>query len=228
MLPVKYYLLYLSKLKKMKNSILILAVVAMTVFSCKKKDVADTEAPVIVLNGSTNDTLSLNKPYVELGASVSDNVDKSLSTSVVISGSVNKDLTGDYKIFYNVKDAAGNAAEQVVRNVNVRNDANYLVGFYNATPNCGATSTSTFVTQLKVSNTINNRIEFSVGSYFTATNPTIEVTGTKINIPYFNSGTGSSYSATGDINANKKSFTLVYTVTSPNWTWNCSTNYVKQ
>src|SRR5690606_393096 len=149
---------------------------------CKKK--TDTVKPVLTLIGATNDTLSLNSPYVELGAMAMDDVDGNISSAVVITGNVDMNKAGSYPVTYNVKDAAGNAATPLTRNVTVRNDADYLTGWYNAKPNCGATATSTFVTQVKASDVVNNRIEFTIGSYFTASNPVIEVVGNNINVQY--------------------------------------------
>ena len=80
---------------------------------------ADTTAPVISLNGASTINLNVGDTYNELGATASDNVDGNLTSSIVISGTVNTNSVGTYIVNYNVSDAAGNAATQVSRTVNV-------------------------------------------------------------------------------------------------------------
>lgn len=77
----------------------------------------DTTKPVITLAGATTINLEFNGTYAELGATATDNIDGDLTSSIVITGSVNTALAGTYSIYYNVSDAAGNAAVQVVRSV---------------------------------------------------------------------------------------------------------------
>lgn len=79
--------------------------------------VPDTTAPVITLNGSPTINLTQGDTYNELGATATDNVDGNLTSSIVISGTVNTSTVGTYTINYNVSDAAGNAATQVSRTV---------------------------------------------------------------------------------------------------------------
>ncbi len=84
--------------------------------------VADTTKPVITLNGLGSVTLDVGSAYVEAGATATDNVDNSatITANIVInSSSVNTALVGVYSVTYNVSDAAGNAAVQVTRTVNV-------------------------------------------------------------------------------------------------------------
>ena len=80
---------------------------------------ADTTAPVITLIGNTTIDLFVGDTYNEQGATASDNVDGNLTSSIVISGSVNTNVSGTYTLNYNVSDAAGNSATQVSRTVNV-------------------------------------------------------------------------------------------------------------
>ncbi|MEO9571777.1 MAG: S8 family serine peptidase [Polaribacter sp.] len=81
----------------------------------------DTIAPVITLNGASIINLNVGDTYNELGATATDNVDGNLTSSIVITGSVNTTLAGTYVINYNVSDTAGNPATQVSRTVNVNN-----------------------------------------------------------------------------------------------------------
>ena len=81
---------------------------------------ADTTAPVITLTGANPQQISQGGSYTELGAAAIDNVDGDISGSIVIDASaVNTAVVGSYSVTYNVDDAAGNSATEVVRTVNV-------------------------------------------------------------------------------------------------------------
>ena len=82
--------------------------------------VTDTEAPVIALNGASVISFEQGGTYTEQGATATDNVDGDISSAIVIGGdAVNANVVGSYIVTYNVSDAAGNAAAQVTRTVNV-------------------------------------------------------------------------------------------------------------
>ena len=83
-------------------------------------EVVDTTAPVISLVGGAV-TLECNiDSYSEPGATALDACEGDMSGSVVIDASnVNAGLPGVYAVTYDVVDAAGNAAAQVVRTVTV-------------------------------------------------------------------------------------------------------------
>ena len=80
----------------------------------------DPERPVITLIGDNPFELTTGTPFVDPGATATDNVDGDISGSVVASGDVvNENIEGTYEIRYNVTDAAGNDAIEVTRIVNV-------------------------------------------------------------------------------------------------------------
>ena len=80
----------------------------------------DTTAPVIVLNGAATINLNVGDNYTEQGATATDNIDGDITANIVIAGAiVNTSIAGVYVVTYNVSDAAGNAATQVTRTVNV-------------------------------------------------------------------------------------------------------------
>jgi hypothetical protein len=82
--------------------------------------VNDVTAPVITRNGDNPLALDLGEAYAEAGATASDNVDGDISGNITIDASnVNVNVVGSYSVTYNVIDAAGNAATQVIRVVNV-------------------------------------------------------------------------------------------------------------
>ncbi|MBW1297302.1 immunoglobulin-like domain-containing protein [Aquimarina litoralis] len=76
-------------------------------------NVVDTDAPIITLNGANPQTIELGAGYTELGATTNDGSSVSIDTSEFM------DAVGSYTIYYNATDAAGNAAVQVTRIVNV-------------------------------------------------------------------------------------------------------------
>jgi hypothetical protein len=81
--------------------------------------VVDTTKPVITLLGSTPVTIEVHSTYTDDGATALDNYDGDLTSSIVTVNSVDKDVIGTYTVTYDVTDANHNAADQVVRTVNV-------------------------------------------------------------------------------------------------------------
>jgi len=79
--------------------------------------VVDTTAPVITLLGANPMVLEVGDPFMDPGATVTDNVDA--TTTITGASTVNPSLEGDYTITYLYTDAAGNPAAAVVRNVSV-------------------------------------------------------------------------------------------------------------
>ncbi|WP_430408407.1 immunoglobulin-like domain-containing protein [Kordia sp.] len=79
----------------------------------------DTTAPIITLNGEGTINLNVGDFYTEFGATATDNVDGNLTNAIITSGIVNTAVAGIYTIRYNVSDAAGNAATEATRTVNV-------------------------------------------------------------------------------------------------------------
>ncbi|MGP3784123.1 immunoglobulin-like domain-containing protein [Paenibacillus sp. 1A_MP2] len=78
----------------------------------------DREIPVITLQGSSQMTLTVGDTYNEPGAQAADNV--GIRGSVQIAGTVNTQAVGIYTLRYNVKDIAGNVAQEVTRTVTVQ------------------------------------------------------------------------------------------------------------
>ena len=78
----------------------------------------DNEKPVINLNGEDPQTIKLGQAYVELGATVTDNVDQNVSVQIDASN-VNTNVVGTYIVKYNATDCNGNKADEVTRTVKV-------------------------------------------------------------------------------------------------------------
>jgi len=81
--------------------------------------VVDTTKPVITLKGEPVVSVDVNTSYTDAGATASDNYDGDITASIVVSGQVDTTTVGTYTITYNVTDANGNVATQVIRTVHV-------------------------------------------------------------------------------------------------------------
>jgi len=81
--------------------------------------VADTIPPVITLLGSNPLTIAQGAVYADAGATAVDNVDGNITANIVTVNSINTGAVGTYTVTYNVSDASGNTAAQMVRSVQV-------------------------------------------------------------------------------------------------------------
>ena len=82
-------------------------------------NVVDTTAPVITLLGDNLMTIEVGTTFTDPGAVATDNYDGDLTSSIVVSGSVDTSTIGTYTLTYDVSDTSGNAADSVTRTVNV-------------------------------------------------------------------------------------------------------------
>ena len=80
----------------------------------------DKEAPVINLNGGSYLSIFLGDTFTDPLYSVVDNCDKDLNKKVKITGSVDTNKLGDYKLVYETEDSSGNKTkvERIVSVVN--------------------------------------------------------------------------------------------------------------
>jgi hypothetical protein len=98
--------------------------VSQTVNDCESNRLAitpilDTTIPVITLVGDASVAIEVGTTYTDAGATALDNYDGDITASIVIVNNVDADVVGQYTISYNVSDASGNDAVQVIRMVNV-------------------------------------------------------------------------------------------------------------
>ena len=80
-------------------------------------NVVDTTPPVLTLDGLNPMTLELGDAFVDPGATASDTCAGSLTTAILVSGTVNPGTVGVYSLIYTVSD--GYNTTQVTRTVNV-------------------------------------------------------------------------------------------------------------
>lgn len=80
---------------------------------------ADTTKPVITLNGSASIAINQGGSFTDPGAIATDDRDGNISSRITVSGVVFPNVAGTYTLLYNVRDAAGNAANTVTRTIQV-------------------------------------------------------------------------------------------------------------
>lgn len=81
--------------------------------------VRDTTKPTLVLAGPSPYRVLKDLPYIDLGAHAFDNCDSQIVNKVVMTGEVNTAVVGEYILTYTVTDASGNAADPIIRKVQV-------------------------------------------------------------------------------------------------------------
>ncbi|GAA0136795.1 hypothetical protein YSY43_36360 [Paenibacillus sp. YSY-4.3] len=79
----------------------------------------DRNRPVITLTGDSIIVLVQGTAFQDPGAKGMDDVDGDISHTIRVSGQVDTGAVGEYILRYNVSDAAGNAAEEVIRTVKI-------------------------------------------------------------------------------------------------------------
>lgn len=191
--------------------------------SCKKNDKIH---PVISLNGDYEQNVSLGSNYTDPGATAVDNKEGDISDRIVVTGSVNTNQVGDYKLFYNVDDEVGNPAPTATRYVNVINDADHMVGTYTATPVCSGTWTSyqPYNTTITVDEKNNNQIWIKQVLYLVQDDPVLgQINGNTVTIPLQTVG---QHTIEGTASLAGNDFYLNVTI-DDGLTYQCAIDYVK-
>jgi hypothetical protein len=101
-------------------------------------NIGDLIPPVITLLGNSPVTIQVGSTYTDAGATALDNYDGNLTSSIVVTGSVNTAVVGTYTLSYNVSDSSGNAAVTVTRTVNVvdtLSNENFILDNFKLFPN---------------------------------------------------------------------------------------------
>ncbi len=124
----------------------------------------DNTAPVITLSGATPLNIEINSVYIDAGATATDNFDGIITADIVTINPVDTATLGTYLITYNVSDAAGNAAAQVTRTVNVVAVVTTVEAYYSAAPNWNDYVKNDNSTQFDATNTEADGTE--TGGYF--------------------------------------------------------------
>jgi len=149
------------KRKILFASTFLVASSLMIVSSCKKTEDSDNTSPVVTLNGSASEEVSLGGSYTDPGATAHDDVDGAVTvTSDYSSTNPNINRVNSYTITYTAYDAAGNTGS-ATRTVRVKNDAEGYVGTYTVTDTCGGLPLAPFTQSIYVDSITNNRIHFT-------------------------------------------------------------------
>lgn len=176
-------------MKKQLFSIASVAMIAgvVTFSSCAQEDVT---APVITVTGGNSQTQNLPATagagsWTNPVATANDDEDGEI-TNISVTGTVDPNTAGAYTLTYTCSDAAGNTASEVVT-VNIVNEAQFLNGAYNGDDTCTVFYVAPYFTsEVIVSNTVNNAMQFKNFGGFGSTvliNGSLG-TGNAINIPF--------------------------------------------
>lgn len=221
-------------MKSLTPFLLLFALFSFSFMGCEQDpSVYDQTAPIITLLGDRNATHALGQPYNDPGALAYDNQDGDLTDSIVVVSTVNVNQVGDYTVTYNVMDEAGNAAVEVIRDVEVVFSAAALEGSWTVTHNCQQTSGVASDQDVDIVSV--TEITFTPFiSVFGALNFDLnaEVNGMQITIPSQAVNQFITVSGSGTINNDGTEMTISVTIenTTPiiGGTDNCTLNYVKQ
>lgn len=105
---------------KVKFIIGILLAIIIGFISCNK---TDDVPPIIFMNGADTLVQILNQPYVDEGATATDETDGNITYNIYVDNPVDENKVGWYTITYTVIDEAGNEAAPATRDVFVLNEA---------------------------------------------------------------------------------------------------------
>ena len=123
---------------------------------------------MISLEGAVSVSLEAGTAYTDAGATATDNIDGSITSSIATVNPVDIDTVGTYTVTYNVSDAAGNAATAVTRTVVIVEPV--LTGFFTDSAVEGltyTTDTQSGVTDLNGAFTYQagETVVFSIGDF---------------------------------------------------------------
>ena len=105
-------------MNRLKTSTLLISCSTLLLLGgCGGSSNKDVTTPVISLEGAASVSLEAGTAYTDAGATATDNIDGSITSSIVTVNPVDIDTVGTYTVTYNVSDAAGNAATAVTRTV---------------------------------------------------------------------------------------------------------------
>lgn len=105
---------------KEKNMRTFLMCIVITLFLSCNDENKDNNPPVITLEGEDYIYWQKNKPWEDPGYSAFDEEDGDITDNVRIDGEVNVSIDDStYTLKYNVRDNAGNPAEEKIRKVRV-------------------------------------------------------------------------------------------------------------
>ena len=114
----------------MKYLIITAILLIIVVMSCNKTD--DTP-PIIFMSGADTLVHILNQPYVDEGATATDETDGNITHNIYVDNQVDENKVGWYTVTYKVIDEAGNEAAPATRDVFILNEAYTYIDNYQLT-----------------------------------------------------------------------------------------------
>lgn len=204
----------------------MLLATSLLITGCKKED---TTAPTIKLKGDAEVVVYLGSDYTELGATATDldgkDNESDITSSIVVSGTVDKSKAGSYTIKYNVTDEAGNAAPTVSRTVKVMHKNTTVTGSYSTTESCNFGNVAAYNCSVTTGSTGELSIVLSnFGNFSTTINIPATLSGDYNEKITLTSGTyaGLTMSGSGTIEPDGKKLTISYSAGGDNCTatWN--------
>jgi hypothetical protein len=123
---------FLINYSLLKN-IILFSSLGLFLNSCFKED---NITPVITLKGDNTFTVIIGNEYIDPGFTAKDNKDGDITYLVKVTDYPNTDLSGVYYTKYNVSDASGNHAKEIIRTVFVSHNNISLSNIYSANGSC--------------------------------------------------------------------------------------------
>ena len=224
-------------MKKITLLFAIFAIVASATFftSCEVEDITK---PVITLTDGEDVDVILGSTWTDPGYTATDDEDGDITSSVVVEGVVNTNLTGTYELTYTVTDVAGNVGT-ATRNVRVYNEVEDWAGTYSAVDTEDGTTYPAETRTVNTSTTVNKRLFFVKFSGRTDADPYADVntSAETISMPAQNficgpSGSQADLTFAGSANLNSATevmnWTYTVAVTGGTTTTNGTSVYTKQ
>ena len=141
--------------------------------------VVDDTVPVITALGNNPESIEVGSTYTDAGATAADNNDGDITSDIVTINSVKNNIVAAYSVTYNVSDAAGNQATEVVRTVNVLDttvpvitltgDTSVTIEVGSTYTDAGATATDSYDGDITSSIVVVNSVNASVLGTYTVT-----------------------------------------------------------
>ncbi|MDD2490548.1 MAG: DUF5011 domain-containing protein, partial [Bacilli bacterium] len=85
--------------------------------NCPEPYIPNFIAPVITLLGDNPVTIYQGETYVDAGATALDDIDGDITDSIIVNSNIDIHTPGEYTVTYNVNDAVGNEATELIRTV---------------------------------------------------------------------------------------------------------------
>lgn len=230
----------------MKSFTLCFVAICVVVVACRKPIIDvhpfDNTAPVITITGGNSYSQPAPNPagtgvWTNPTAAANDAQDGDVSSTIVVFGSVDPNITGQYLLYYTAHDAANNYNTDTVT-VNIGSGphvAPYLAGTYiNCDDTCSLTAPFTYTSTWTCDNVINNRVfigNFGGFGYSVSIACTVNPTTQMFSFtpPYAIPPTVTILSASGSYthNGNNVNAAINYSWTDGTSTDNCSSSYIK-